>query len=122
MFFHFRLIKLSDLLSFGPQLGEHKSFMTPRRRCYIPNIPEMKSDLPFCPPPQCFLWPSVTNSMMLYSTLRCKKIARAPGGHKKFMLTKLEGRNIIYKKLEGRKIVYPISYKKVQILEWEVAY
>ena len=29
--------------------------------------------------------------MMLYSTLLCKKLARAPGGHKKFMLTKLGG-------------------------------
>ena len=29
--------------------------------------------------------------MMLYSTLLCKKIAREPGGHKKFMLTKLGG-------------------------------
>ena len=29
--------------------------------------------------------------MLLYSTLLCKKIARAPGGHKKFMLTKLGG-------------------------------
>ena len=29
--------------------------------------------------------------MLLYSTLLCKKIAREPGGHKKFMLTKLGG-------------------------------
>ena len=29
--------------------------------------------------------------MLLYSTLLCKKIARAPGGHKKFVLTKLGG-------------------------------
>ena len=29
--------------------------------------------------------------MLLYSTLLCKKIARAPGGHKRFMLTKLGG-------------------------------
>ena len=28
---------------------------------------------------------------MLYSTLLCKKIARAPGGQNKFMLTKLRG-------------------------------
>ena len=33
----------------------------------------------------------VTNYLLLYSTLLCKKIARAPGGHKKFMLTKLGG-------------------------------
>ena len=34
----------------------------------------------FCspPPPQCFS-PPVTNYMLLYSTLLCKKIARAPG-------------------------------------------
>ena len=43
------------------------------------------------PPPQCFLWPPVTNYMLLYSTLLCKKIARAPGGHKKFRLTKRGG-------------------------------
>ena len=29
--------------------------------------------------------------MFLYSTLLCKKIARAPGGHERFMLTKLGG-------------------------------
>ena len=29
--------------------------------------------------------------MLLYSTFLCKKIARGPGGHKKFMLTKLGG-------------------------------
>ena len=29
--------------------------------------------------------------MLLYSTFLCKKIANAPGGHKKFMLTKLGG-------------------------------
>ena len=33
--------------------------------------------------------------MLLFSTLLCKKIARAPGGHKKIMLTKLGGRNRI---------------------------
>ena len=39
------------------------------------------SDL-FCFGPQCFLWPPVTNCMLLYSKLLCKKIARTPGGHK----------------------------------------
>ena len=29
--------------------------------------------------------------IMLYSTLLYKKIARAPGGHKRFMFTKLGG-------------------------------
>ena len=33
----------------------------------------------------------IKNYMLLYSTLLCKKIVRAPGGHKKFMLTKLGG-------------------------------
>ena len=31
------------------------------------------------PSPQCFLRPPVTNYMLLYSTLLCKRIARAPG-------------------------------------------
>ena len=44
--------------------------------------------------PSVFMTP-VTNYMLLYSTLLCKKIARPPGGHKKFMLTKLGGRNRI---------------------------
>ena len=33
--------------------------------------------------------------MLLYSTLLCKKIARAPGGYKKFKLTKVGGQNRI---------------------------
>ena len=33
--------------------------------------------------------------MLFYCTLLCKKIARAPGGHKRFMLNKLGGRNRI---------------------------
>ena len=41
-------------------------------------------------PPPVFL-PPVTNYMLLYSTVLCKKIARAPGGYKRFMLTKLGG-------------------------------
>ena len=46
-----------------------------------------------CPPPPhpVFFMTSVTNYRLLYSTLLCKKIARAPGGHKKFVLTKLGG-------------------------------
>ena len=43
----------------------------------------------FCFGPPCFLWPPVTNCMLFYSTLRCKKIARALRGHNKFTLTKL---------------------------------
>ena len=42
-------------------------------------------------PPPVFLWPPVTIYMLLHSTLLCKKIARAPGGYKKFLLTKLGG-------------------------------
>ena len=45
----------------------------------------------FCLGPQCFLWPPVRKYLLLYSTLLCKKIARAPGGQKRFILTKLEG-------------------------------
>ena len=41
--------------------------------------------------PPVFFMPPVTNYMLLYSTLLCKKIARTPGGHKRFMLTKLRG-------------------------------
>ena len=40
--------------------------------------------------PVFFMTPSY-NLYFLYSTLLCKKIARAPGGHKRFMLTKLGG-------------------------------
>ena len=48
------------------------------------------SDL-FCFGPQCFLLPPITNYMLLYSTLLCKNIARAPGSYKRFVLTKLGG-------------------------------
>ena len=41
--------------------------------------------------PPVFLRPPVTNYMLLYRTLLCKKIARASGGHKRFTLTKLGG-------------------------------
>ena len=47
----------------------------------------------FCPP-QCF-YDTSYKLYVLYNTLLSKKIARAPGGHKKFMLTKLGGRNRI---------------------------
>ena len=46
------------------------------------------------PPPVCFT-PPVTNYMLLYGTLLCKKIARAPGGRTKYKLTKLGGRTRI---------------------------
>ena len=45
------------------------------------------------PPPSVFYAPFVTNYNLLYSTLLCKKLARAPGVHKKFMLTKLGAQN-----------------------------
>ena len=41
-------------------------------------------------PPVFFMTP-VRNYMLLHSTLLCTKIARAPGGHERFMLTKLGG-------------------------------
>ena len=42
--------------------------------------------------PQCFfITSSYKFKMVIYSTLLCKKIARAPEGHKRFMLTKLGG-------------------------------
>ena len=41
--------------------------------------------------PNVFYEPPITNYMLLYSTLLCKKIARAPGGHKRFVLTKPGG-------------------------------
>ena len=40
-------------------------------------------------PPSVFMTPSY--KFLLYSTLLCKKIARAPGGHRRFMPTKLGG-------------------------------
>ena len=43
------------------------------------------------PPPPVFFWPPVTNYVLLYSTLLCKNNARAPGGHKKYIPTKLGG-------------------------------
>ena len=49
----------------------------------------------FALPPVFFITP-VTNCMLLYSTLLCKKIARAPGGHNRFMPTKPGGGNRIY--------------------------
>ena len=43
------------------------------------------------PPPVFFMTPSYKLYVVIYSTLLCKKIARAPGGHKRFMLTKRGG-------------------------------
>ena len=42
-------------------------------------------------PPPVFLWPPVTNYILLYSALLCKKISRAPGGHNRFTHSKLGG-------------------------------
>ena len=60
------------------------------------------------PPPPVFLWPPVTNYRLLYSTLLCKEIARAPGGHKKFMLTILGAQNRIDPKLVR------VDFKKIK--------
>ena len=49
----------------------------------------------FCFGPPVFFMTSITNYMLLYSTLLGKRIARAPGGHKNFVLTKLGGQNRI---------------------------
>ena len=51
-------------------------------------ISKKLTDLFCSPPPELFMWPPVTNYMLLYSMLLCKKIARAPGVIKQ-MLTKL---------------------------------
>ena len=45
----------------------------------------------FAPPPVIFYKLSVTNYMLLYSTLLCEIIAHAPGGRKRYKSTKLEG-------------------------------
>ena len=54
-----------------------------------------------------FFWPPFTNYLFLYSTLLCKKLACAPGGHKKFMLTKRGGggRNRIDPKISPLKVL-----------------
>ena len=66
-----------------------------RRKSFELHFPKNSSH---CSPTLTSFWaeefnpgPPVTNSVLLYSTLLCKKIARASGGLKKFMLTKLGG-------------------------------
>ena len=39
--------------------------------------------------PPVFFKPPATNYMLIYSTFSCEKIARVPGGHKRFLLAKL---------------------------------
>ena len=51
-------------------------------------------------PPVFFMTPVIIY-MLLYRTLLSKKIARAPGGHKRFMLTKLGGGGIYSKTVGG---------------------
>ena len=53
----------------------------------------------FCFGPPVCLTPPVTNYMLLYSALLCKKIARAPGGRKNYKPTKLGARNRIDPKI-----------------------
>ena len=51
------------------------------RREILTNQISMKQGIYSVPPPPVFfMTPPVTNSMLLHSTLLCKKIARAPGG------------------------------------------
>ena len=42
------------------------------------------------PPPQCF-YDAQLQIICCYLAVTCKKIAHVPGGHKRFMLTKLGG-------------------------------
>ena len=93
---------------------------------YKPEQLELR-DL-FCSPPPVFFMTPVTNYMLLYSTLLCKKITRAPGGHKKFMLTKLGGRNKIDPNYDMSNVVklnaqscrvLPFSTNKISII-WHV--
>ena len=42
----------------------------------------------FCFGPQCFMWPPATNYVLFCSVLLCKNNARAPGGHKTYILTR----------------------------------
>ena len=72
-------LQINDIILLRPNFRVWVIFQT---------IPGKFRDL-FCFAPAVFLWPPVTNYMLLYSTLLCKKIARAPRGHKKFMPTKL---------------------------------
>ena len=53
--------------------------------------------------------------MLLYGSLLCKKIARAPGGHKRFMLTKLGGSEILglwhYRPVKFRGFTTPDEFR-----------
>ena len=58
--------------------------------------------------------------MLLYSTLLCKKIAPAPGGHKRFMVTKLGGRSridpyILIKNLFLLPLIAPLKYPSIRV-------
>ena len=65
-------------------------------------------DLLFCPPPPppSVFTPPVTNYMLLYSTLLCTKIARAPGGVK----------NISSLRWGGQNRIDPIFVSKLKII------
>ena len=53
------------------------------------NVLILLLDLICFGPPVFFMTP-VTNYVLIYSTLLCKNKARSPGGHKKYIPTKLE--------------------------------
>ena len=55
-------------------------------------------------PPQCSLWPLVTNYVLLYSTLLCKNNTRAPGGHKTY--TRAPGGHKTYTRAPGGHETY----------------
>ena len=79
----FTLTSTSDhVIFYSDQYSDHVIFYTFSNTIRINSV---------CPPPSVFCRPPVTNYMLLYSTLLCKKIGRAPEGHKRFMLTKLGG-------------------------------
>ena len=45
----------------------------------------------YCFSPPVFFMTPMSNYILFFSTFLSKKIARGPGGHKRFMLTKLGG-------------------------------
>ena len=64
--------------------------------------------------PVFFMTP-ITNYMLFYSTLLCKKIARAIGGHNRFMLAKLRGGQIRSQKPMSPSFVISQNIFKVTV-------
>ena len=58
--------------------------------------------------PSVFLLLPVINYMLSYSTLLCKKIARAHGGHKRYLRTKLVGRN----RIDPKRVIFFLKLTK----------